>query len=255
MDCVVNVPERLNIESLRVDEKTDVDAYEPMPEDMNTDSNVNASPTAITADDTIVAQLVAMGFSENGSKRAAIATSNAGAEVAMEWVLAHSDDPDFNEPPTTTDTSKFNDKSTNAASVSVEAISQLEAMGFSSSASRTALRVSGSNNSVEAACEWLFANMDNIDEACAKAERELEEKEEGGRVAASTDVNEIIDGKGDYELFGVVSHMGSNTGCGHYVAHVKKNDQWILFNDQKVAVSENPPLGLGYLYFFRRRST
>ena len=255
MDCVVNVPERLNIESLRVDEKTDVDAYEPMPEDMNTDSNVNASPTAITADDTIVAQLVAMGFSENGSKRAAIATSNAGAEVAMEWVLAHSDDPDFNEPPTTTDTSKFNDKSTNAASVSVEAISQLEAMGFSSSASRTALRVSGSNNSVEAACEWLFANMDNIDEACAKAERELEEIEEGGRVAASTDVNEIIDGKGDYELFGVVSHMGSNTGCGHYVAHVKKNDQWILFNDQKVAVSENPPLGLGYLYFFRRRST
>ena len=255
MDCVVNVPERLNIESLRVDEKTDVDAYEPMPEDMNTDSNVNASPTAITADDTIVAQLVAMGFSENGSKRAAIATSNAGAEIAMEWVLAHSDDPDFNEPPTTTDTSKFNDKSTNAASVSVEAISQLESMGFSSAASRTALRVSGNSNSVEAACEWLFANMDNIDDACAKAERELEEKEQAGRDASSTDDTttiEIIDGKGEYELFGVVSHMGSNTACGHYVAHVKKNNQWILFNDEKVAVSESPPLGLGYLYFFRR---
>ena len=48
-----------------------------------------------------------------------------------------------------------------------------------------------------------------------------------------TDVNEIIDGKGDYELFGVVSHMGSNTGWGHYVAHVKKNDQWILLTTKK----------------------
>jgi ubiquitin carboxyl-terminal hydrolase 5/13 len=257
MDCVVNVPERLNIESMRVDEKKDVDAYELLPEDVDMDANAaaNAAPAAneITADDAIVAQLVAMGFSENGSKRAAIATSNASAEVAMEWVFAHSEDPDFNDPPVTTmDLSKDVDKTN---SVSVEAISQLESMGFSSAASRTALRVSGNSNSVEAACEWLFANMDNIDDACAKAERELEEKEQAGRDASSTDdttTNEIIDGKGEYELFGVVSHMGSNTACGHYVAHVKKNNQWILFNDEKVAVSESPPLGLGYLYFFRR---
>jgi ubiquitin carboxyl-terminal hydrolase 5/13 len=257
MDCVVNVPERLNIESMRVDEKKDVDAYELLPEDVDMDANAaaNADPAAneITADDAIVAQLVAMGFSENGSKRAAIATSNASAEVAMEWVFAHSEDPDFNDPPVTTmDLSKDVDKTN---SVSVEAISQLESMGFSSAASRTALRVSGNSNSVEAACEWLFANMDNIDDACAKAERELEEKEQAGRDASSTDdttTNEIIDGKGEYELFGVVSHMGSNTACGHYVAHVKKNNQWILFNDEKVAVSESPPLGLGYLYFFRR---
>jgi len=257
MDCVVNVPERLNIESMRVDEKKDVDAYELLPEDVDMDANAaaNAAPAAkeITADDAIVAQLVAMGFSENGSKRAAIATSNASAEVAMEWVFAHSEDPDFNDPPVTTmDLSKDVDKTN---SVSVEAISQLESMGFSSAASRTALRVSGNSNSVEAACEWLFANMDNIDDACAKAERELEEKEQAGRDASSTDdttMNEIIDGKGEYELFGVVSHMGSNTACGHYVAHVKKNNQWILFNDEKVAVSESPPLGLGYLYFFRR---
>ncbi|CAL6422145.1 unnamed protein product [Bathycoccus prasinos] len=257
MDCVVNVPERLNIESMRVDEKKDVDAYELLPEDVDMDANAaaNADPAVneITADDAIVAQLVAMGFSENGSKRAAIATSNASAEVAMEWVFTHSEDPDFNDPPVTTmDLSKDVDKTN---SVSVGAISQLESMGFSSAASRTALRVSGNSNSVEAACEWLFANMDNIDDACAKAERELEEKEQAGRDASSTDAtttNEIIDGKGEYELFGVVSHMGSNTACGHYVAHVKKNNQWILFNDEKVAVSESPPLGLGYLYFFRR---
>lgn len=40
-----------------------------------------ATPAAAPQpDDTIVAQLVSMGFSENGSKRAALAVSNAGWE-------------------------------------------------------------------------------------------------------------------------------------------------------------------------------
>lgn len=32
----------------------------------------------------------------------------------------------------------------------------------------------------------------------------------------------VIDGPGQYKLMGIISHMGSNTACGHYVAHVKK---------------------------------
>jgi uncharacterized UBP type Zn finger protein len=49
-------------------------------------------------DAAIVAQLMAMGFSENGSRRAALATSNAGADAAMEWVFAHMEEPGFNDP-------------------------------------------------------------------------------------------------------------------------------------------------------------
>ena len=41
---------------------------------------------------------MSMGFSENGSKRAAIAVKNASAEAAMEWVFAHMEDADFNDP-------------------------------------------------------------------------------------------------------------------------------------------------------------
>ncbi len=37
----------------------------------------------------IVAQLMSMGFSENGSKRAALATGNSSAEASMEWVFGH----------------------------------------------------------------------------------------------------------------------------------------------------------------------
>ena len=62
---------------------------------------------------------------------------------------------------------------------------------------------------------------------------------------------ECEDGPGRYELFGVVSHMGGNTACGHYVAHVKIEGQWHIFNDRKVAISQKPPLELGYLYFYR----
>jgi ubiquitin carboxyl-terminal hydrolase 5/13 len=46
--------------------------------------------------------------------------------------------------------------------------------------------------------------------------------------------------------------MGSNTACGHYVCHIKKDGRWVLFNDEKVALSEKPPMDLGYMYFFKR---
>jgi hypothetical protein len=49
-------------------------------------------------DAVIVQSLMDMGFGENGSKRAALATNNSGSEAAMEWVFAHMEDPDFNDP-------------------------------------------------------------------------------------------------------------------------------------------------------------
>ena len=62
-----------------------------------------AAPAAAPAarsepDPLVVAQLVSMGFQENGCKRAALATGNSNAEAAMEWVLSHMEDPDFNDP-------------------------------------------------------------------------------------------------------------------------------------------------------------
>lgn len=31
----------------------------------------------------------------------------------------------------------------------------------------------------------------------------------------------LLDGPGRYELLAIISHMGQNTACGHYVCHVK----------------------------------
>ena len=60
------------------------------------------------------------------------------------------------------------------------------------------------------------------------------------------------DGSGSYELTAIISHMGTSHLVGHYVAHIKKDGQWFIYNDEKVAKSENPPTELGYLYLYRR---
>lgn len=64
---------------------------------------------------------------------------------------------------------------------------------------------------------------------------------------------------GRYRLLGIVSHMGSNANCGHYVCHVREENldcpgqyRWVIFNDTKVARSQNPPINLGYIYLYQR---
>lgn len=65
----------------------------------------------------------------------------------------------------------------------------------------------------------------------------------------------LEDGDGKYNLVGLVSHIGKNTGSGHYVAHLKKDGKWVIFNDEKVALSENPPIRHAYMYLFQRSDT
>lgn len=48
--------------------------------------------------------------------------------------------------------------------------------------------------------------------------------------------------------------MPSRSPPGHYVCHVKKDGRWALFNDRKVAASEETPLDSGYMYFYKRKA-
>jgi ubiquitin carboxyl-terminal hydrolase 5/13 len=77
----------------------------------------------------------------------------------------------------------------------------------------------------------------------------------------TTDENKIIekkenfsDGSGKYELIAMISHMGTNLNSGHYICHIKKdNIGWVKFNDSIVESCENPPLDMGYVYFYKRK--
>ena len=257
LDALVPMPETMSLEHLRAKgAQPDETIMAEEEADAAKKSEAAAPPEA---DEAIVAQVMSMGFSENGSRRAAIAVNNASAEHAVEWVFAHMEDADFNDPPsaaaaTTTNGAAGSNAGSNAAA-DASSTAMLSAMGFSDAHARTALHACGGD--VERAADWLFSRADDLDAACAafEAERGGSGGDGGGSAGAEgSNDSKCLDGPGEYELFGVVSHMGGNTACGHYVAHVKQDGRWLIFNDRKVAVSANPPLDLGYLYFYRRKA-
>jgi ubiquitin carboxyl-terminal hydrolase 5/13 len=271
LDALVPMPETIDLGALRgvglqpgeteLPEMADTTAA-AVPENPTDAPAVPAElESAFEPDPDIVAQLVGMGFSENGSRRAAGATRNAGAEPAMEWVFAHMEDPDFNDPyvPATGAALTGNSGAMPSPGADASAVAMLAAMGFAEKHAAAALERSGGD--VERAADWLFSNADDLESAVAEAEAQSGRGAGGGAADASTisggaslDASPCVDGPATYELFGVVSHMGGNTACGHYVAHVKSRGEWCIFNDERVARSREPPLDMGYLYFYRRAS-
>ena len=83
-------------------------------------------------------QVMSMGFSENGSRRAAIAVNNASAEHAVEWVFAHMEDADFNDPPSAAAATTTNGAAGSNAAADASSTAMLSAMGFSDAHARTA---------------------------------------------------------------------------------------------------------------------
>ena len=112
------------------------------------------------------------------------------------------------------------------------------------------------DNNVERATEWIFSHMDDLNSMEVELQPTSPQK-----------TTKFSDGKGGtneakqqyliriaYRLVAFVSHMGSSTQSGHYVAHIWKEGNWVLFNDSKVAISENPPKNMGYIYIFQRKA-
>lgn len=110
-------------------------------------------------------------------------------------------------------------------------VAQVMEMGFSDAEAREALEECQGN--VALAVEWLFGPRIK--------------KNKGGKKT---------DGDGVYELLAFVQHKGPSALCGHYVANVRRNGKWVLYNDSKVAIYPDdvpPQFGKGYLYLFQRK--
>ena len=122
-------------------------------------------------------------------------------------------------------------------------------MGFTEKQSAGAL--DACQGSVERAADWLFSHADDLEAALGQVEAKAQEKSAAG--AGGSGDAKFEDGPGEYELTGIVSHIGKNTGAGHYVCHLKKGSSWYIFNDEKVAMSEAPPLHLAYMCLFKRK--
>ncbi|KAN0065992.1 ubiquitin C-terminal hydrolase Ubp14 [Thecaphora frezii] len=197
-----------------------------------------------------MAQLTAMGFAEARCRKALLATGNRDVEAAMNWLFAHMDDPDIDQPCEVSTASK-------GAGSEGDETKMLEEMGFSRPQALKALRLNP--NSTEAAVAWLFENPNDPGDQPA-AHPSVSRSHERKTTAPTK-------GPVRYEVVSFISHKGPSVHSGHYVAHIKRDAKWALFNDEKVVLAPlSAPEGaktndttgvealvkLAYVYFFHR---
>ncbi|KAI9207417.1 uncharacterized protein BJ171DRAFT_492677 [Polychytrium aggregatum] len=183
----------------------------------------------------VVEQLMSMGFPEIRCQKACLATGGQDAEVAMNWLFEHMDDADIDDPIRT--------ESGGSVQPAEGDVQMLCDMGFTPAQARRGLKET--NNNVERAVDWLFSHAGELDQPAQD-----EEMPSADRAVAADDR------PANYRLVGFISHRGTSTGCGHYIAHILKEDgQWLIFNDNKVAKVPDihKAVGEGYIYVYQRQ--
>uniref|UniRef100_A0A7G3B230 Ubiquitin carboxyl-terminal hydrolase n=1 Tax=Lutzomyia longipalpis TaxID=7200 RepID=A0A7G3B230_LUTLO len=226
LDVSIDVPEELDLSALRAEPRRE--GEELLPE------IAGQPPPLPPMDELVLEQLVQMGFPLESCKKAIFFTKNTGVENATQWIMEHITDADFSDPfvPPGTDAPR------SAFVADPNGLQMLMGMGFTERQATKALRETGNN--IERAADWIFSHQSELDAM------ETTEEAPGPREIP------IRDGGSNYKLVAFISHMGTSAQMGHYVCHILKDNQWLIFNDNKVAISQNPPKDLGYLYLYRR---
>ncbi|XP_077288422.1 ubiquitin specific protease 5 isoform X2 [Arctopsyche grandis] len=224
LDVEVEMPWEMDIEELK---GTGFKEGETLLPDVTTDI------PAPQYDETVMSQLMEMGFPSEACKRALYFTKNSGMQPATEWIMEHIADGDFSDPfvpPGTNKPFKANE----------DGVAMIMSMGFTKQQAEKAL--AATKNDINSAADWIVSHMDDLDSMNV-------DDEIAPTVSAEP---ELTDGNTRYKLVAFISHMGSSAMVGHYVCHIFYENKWVIFNDNKVAYSENPPTKLGYLYLYKR---
>lgn len=82
-------------------------------------------------DESVIIQLVEMGFPMDACRKAVYYTGNSGAEAAMNWVMSHMDDPDFANPLILPGSSGPGSTSAAAEPPPEDCVTTIVSMGFS----------------------------------------------------------------------------------------------------------------------------
>nr|XP_031833374.1 ubiquitin carboxyl-terminal hydrolase 5 [Nomia melanderi] len=227
LDVAIEMPDLLDLSSLRGH------GLQPLEEVLPETSGFQ-SPLPVYDFD-ILNQLTDMGFPLEACKRALYFTENRGSEAATTWLMEHIADSDFADPfvPPGFDAKPKKDK----FMVNEDAVTMVMGMGFTREQAIKALKAT--DNNLERAADWIFSHQAELDA--------LDVDDEQGHSEET-----FRDGNDQFKLVGFLSHMGPATTVGHYVCHLLKDDRWVIYNDDKVALSENPPKELGYIYLYQR---
>ncbi|OGM39157.1 ubiquitin hydrolase [Aspergillus bombycis] len=193
-------------------------------------------------------QLLSMGFPRARSEKALYTTGNSDPEAAMNWLFAHLEDPDIDEPLTSCE---ITGEGTNASHDPAK-VAQLVEMGINESRAKRAL--GATDEDINRAIDWVFSHPEE------QADVEDNCYESNTHPSGCPGTLGYSDAPAKYELRSIVCHKGSSVHAGHYVAFVRKNLpgqselSWVMFNDEKVVKAEDiqEMKKYAYLYFFSR---
>lgn len=245
LDVSIEVDEILDLSRLR---STGLQPDEEVLPDRQIDSGSGSSSRSsslFTFDPSSLAQvnsIVEMGYGMDAAKRAVYTTNGAGLDAALSWLLDHQDDPDINDTFTLDQVDVPGASSSSTFEPDPEALETLKNMGLPEASAIRGLKET--SNNVERAIDWIFSHTNELNQAPPLVDE---------AAPSISDSPVCRDGSEKYRLVAFISHMGASTLCGHYVAHILKDDKWVIFNDSKVAVSERPPKELAYLYLYARQ--
>ncbi|KAG8957804.1 hypothetical protein FRC03_009778 [Tulasnella sp. 419] len=208
------------------------------------------APSLPEFNEAALGQLQAMGFGLIPCQKALLATGNtADAEVAMNWLFEHMEDPDINDPLVLAPSGG----GAAGPEPSADQIAMLADMGFTSAQARKALKETSGN--AERAVEWLFNHPDDMgDDATSSAVGDVSVPKSTTHPGGSATL------PAKYKLKAFISHKGPSVHSGHYVAHIRHDDLvggWVLFNDEKVVKADGEEAlemlkSLAYLFVFER---
>ncbi|ODQ68420.1 ubiquitin carboxyl-terminal hydrolase 14 [Nadsonia fulvescens var. elongata DSM 6958] len=246
--CKLDIPVHVSESTINLDQYLSTGLLpeeEELPE--AEDENDASSTQKFVANEGALSMLEGMGFPFVRCEKALYHTGNADPEAAMNWLFAHMEDPDIDQP------MSFEGNANPLVSPpgpSKEQINILCDMGFTANQARKALYQC--NNAADAAVEWLFshpddAGMDSI------PENEPSKNDDTPAGDSSLPAN--------YRLKSIICHKGGSIHVGHYVAFIRKQVggslEWVLFNDEKVVKGGEVQemMKYAYVYIFERIKT
>ena len=204
------IPKKLDVEISGSEEILDLEFLRSQPI-LDNETDIIHGET-FTLNQGLFLQLLEFGCDEVLAEKA-LKMFNNDFDSALSWVL-NADLPH-----------NLHDNRNEAPEPDIRLIESMMDIGFNHDQAVYALKKT--SNNVERAIDYLFSHSEEVSS--------LIHSQNLPKVNSS-------DGIANYKLISIVSHIGSSTFSGHYVAHIYKDDRWILFNDEKVTESKNPPL-------------
>lgn len=200
-------------------------------------------------DPALLNQCLMMGLPEQASKHALYQTGNQSADDAVTWYFSNMENPDINGPLPKQKikvkqgdfgTEKKKEEVSESVQVNEEMLMMMASMGMDENRSRKAL-IKFENN-FDTALDYLMSHSPEEDQF-----------DEGNAAPVEAYKHEVDTRPGVYDLGSFISHLGTSIHSGHYVAHIKKEGDWVLYNDHKVAKTSDPPIDKAFIYFYNKK--